>query len=297
VADDYFFEFYQSKRIGWRQWVELRSTLIPLRLFVAKRGKRKKQRRRDVLLERLLPVRRATKLKRAPWLKQARRLQGWWRRRFEQFDINARLPERMRVAKRCRNCKPAFFPTNGKRWYCEWSACPHCHARGVFTWFKRLAYALHNHQFSGTMVVRTVRYDQPIRDEGDNLAKAFDLAKTDIKRFSRSTKPDASLSFVQLLPGRSQHDATVVVQQLLYFLGEFKPDPSYTRVVKGLTLGKLQQLVCYVLRYPPACFYRNPVHALRVFTVLRDRNLITATGLFYRHNKEELYAFDLRTIR
>ena len=298
MADDFFFNFEPTRGLSLQQFTELRSTLLPLRLCLARRRSGPALDRRRVLLQRLLPKVRRLQVKAGKaWFKQVKALHSRWRRRQEQFYLEHRPPTRIALPVRCRGCKPAFFPTSGKRYYCRLSVCPYCHARSVYAWFKRLAYVLNQHEFAGTLVFRKVKYAQPLLDKEGNLEAAVNLAKKDAKYFWRKSNADAALTFIQLLPGRSKHDATVVVHQLLYYVTAVTLDENVVTVLQDIELNTLQRLVCRVLRYPPAWFYRSPRYTLRVFTVLRDRNLITGNGLFYRNNKEEIDGFDLRTIK
>lgn len=297
MKHDYFFNFYSTRGLSWQQRAEFNSTLVPLRLFIPKKtGRKTTLRRRKLLFQRLVP---RAKLKRATGrllMKQAVALHARWRQRIQQLQLESDPPRLMQFANRCLACKPAFFNTSGRRYYCRVSVCPYCHARTVYNWFRRLAAVLNQHSFKGTLVLRRVKYVQPLLDVSDNLAAAVNLAKADAKYYWRRSGAAAGLSFVQLIPGREVHGCTVVTNQLLYYLGDAPVEADYVKVVTEINLRSLQTLVCKALRYPPEWFYRKPQHALRVFTVLRNRNLITANGLFYKVNKEEIDDFDLRAI-
>jgi hypothetical protein len=295
VRDDFVFKFYALKRLSQQQRVELQSTLLPAHLFIAKKRKAKlKAGKPAVVVQRLLPQRR--RIDQPTLLKQAKAFHARWCKRIEQLRLEADPPRYMLLTKRCLACKPAFFGTTGKRYYCRLSICPYCHARGVYQWYRRLAYVLNKHKFIGKLVIRQKKYTEELLDVDDNLGRAVNLAKYDAKQYWRRSGAAAGLSFVQLLPGRDLHGCTVVMSQLLYYLSDVPVGQDYLRVVDKLNLTELRYLTCYVLRYPPYWFYRRPKESLRVFTVLRNRNLVTANGLFYKVKKEEINEFDFRTI-
>lgn len=295
MRDDYFFKFFPTKGISQQQRVEMHSTLIPIRLFVSnKRINKAKVKSDDLVLERLRPKPR--KAANYSLFKQAKAFHSRWRRRIEQLRLEKDVPRYMELTKRCFACKPAFFRTSGKRYYCRLSICPYCHARNVYQWYRRLAYVLQEHKFRGTLVFRQKRYIQDLLDVDDNLENAVNLAKYEAKQHWRQSGAVAGLSFVQLIPGRELHGCTVLTNQLLYYLSDVPVGLEHLRLVDNIDLSALQRLVCRVLRYPPQWFYRRPKESLRVFTVLRNRNLITANGLFYKVKKEEINEFDLRTI-
>jgi len=295
VREDFVFKFYPSKGLSQQQRVELHSTLLPARLFIArKRESKSKVDKKDVVLQRFLSKRRG--IERPELLKQAKAFHARWRKRIEQLRLEADPPRYMLLTTRCLGCKPAFFGTLGKRYYCRLTICPYCHARSVYQWYKRLAYVLNKHNFVGKLVFRQKRYTGELLDVKDNLGNAVNLAKFDAKQYWRRSGAAAGLSFVQLLPGRDLHGCTVVMSQLLYYLSDVPDGPDYVRVIDNLDLNELRYLTCYALRYPPHWFYRRPKESLRVFTVLRNRNLITANGLFYKVKKEEINEFDFRTI-
>lgn len=289
MGKDIFFEFRQVNRLNLQQQTELASTLLPLKVL-ARRGKSN------------VKGRLARHVRYKNMLKQAVVFHSKWRARQDIFRDLTTTPRRngdeiVTTSLRCRNCKPAFFPTNGRRLYCNVAICPYCHARRVYRYFKQLANLLHQRQFTGVLVWRRVKSDF-VQDVGSALAAAFNAAKSAGKRYVARVKSLGAISYVRIEPGYAFNDFSIVTDQLLYYgnAGAIPADATHLEVLTDIKLSTANRLLCRVLRYPPQWVYRDPYLTLRAFTVMRDRNLITTAGVFYSMQKEEIDGFSFNAI-